>query len=104
MREKGTDQMTEICSGRRLVEAEVFGLVVGAAVGPEKEVHEGRDIGVVPGVAVAIMVPVMQLRGTEKPAQRPRRQADVRVDVNRPNPAEGNEARERLQWETEYKR
>src|SRR5437762_2730426 len=49
------------------------------------------------------MVPVMQFRCADEPTQRPNRQSHIRVDVDGPNAAEREQARERLQRKSQQK-
>src|SRR5687767_11022287 len=76
-------------------------LVAGALVGAEEQVHERGDVGVVAGVAGAVVVPVVELGGADEHAQRSDREADIRVDVDGPDAAEGDEGGEGLQREAE---
>src|SRR5262245_42487952 len=78
--------------------------MIGAAIRAEEDVHQRRDVGVVAGVAVAVVVPVVQLGRTDDPAQGTDGQSDIRVNVDRPQSAEGDEASENPEIETEQKR
>jgi hypothetical protein len=71
--------------------------VVGTTVGAEQDVHERRKVGVVPGIAVAGMVPVVQLGGADQHAQGTNGKADIGVNVDRPDAAKGDEAGERFE-------
>lgn len=64
----------------------------------------GGDVGVVAGVAVAVVVPVMELRGADEHAQRADGEADVGVDVDGPDAAESDEGGEGLEREAEDER
>ncbi len=88
------DHVAEVGCGKGLVDPEPFGLAVGAAVSPEKKIHERRKVGIIAGVAVTVVVPVVQLRGADEQAQRADGKTDVGVDVNRPDAPEGDEAGE----------
>ena len=44
----------------------LFRFVVGAAIGAEEQIHHRRDVRVVPGPAVPIVVPVVQFRRADQ--------------------------------------
>ena len=47
-------------------DAETLGFVVRTMVGAEDHVHERRDVGVVAEIAVAVVVPMVQLGGSDQ--------------------------------------
>src|SRR5437879_3798005 len=77
---KGIHQLSDIPFRNRLVHAQGGGFVVGAFVRAEEPIHQRREVGVVSRVALALVMPVVQLRRADQQTQRRRnRQADVAV-------------------------
>src|SRR5262245_27931128 len=73
--------LAEVVPRDRLMDAEPFRLLRRTPVGAEEDVHERRDVRVVAGEAVLVMMPMMKLRCTDEPTQRTDRQTHVAVDV-----------------------
>lgn len=69
----------------------------------EEDVHERRNVRVIPGFPDALVMPVVQLRSADEPFQRADGQADIRTDVDRPESAECEEAGEGLEREAEHR-
>jgi hypothetical protein len=99
--QEGANQVPEVRAGGRFGQSKVFGLVIGAAIGAEQEIHERGNVGVIAGVAVAIVVPVVEFRGADEHAQRADGKPDIGVNVDRPNASEGNQAGNGFEGETE---
>ncbi len=64
--------------------------MVGANISPEHQIHQWRQIGIVSGSPVEVVMPMVQLRCANENAQETNRQPDVGVDVNRPDASKGN--------------
>src|SRR5438445_698798 len=89
--------MTEIGPRAWLLEAEFVRLVIRAAISAEHDIHERRDIGVVAGIAITRVMPVMQFRRADQHARRSERKTDVRVNIYGPDTAERDESGDSLQ-------
>ena len=100
-REEGVKELSEVIAADGFMDAEGSGFVAGAAVGAEEDVHEGREVGIVAGIAVAVVVPVMQFWGTQEHAQGADGEADIGVNVDRPKATKGDEAGEGFEGKTE---
>ena len=94
--------MSKIATPDRFIEAKTFRLSAGTAIGAEEKIHQRRDVRIVAGVAVTIMVPVMKFWRAEQHAQRSDRKPDIGMDVDGPDTAECDQSRDRLQRKTEY--
>ena len=91
--------MAEVGFGKGFGDAESFGFVGRTAVSAEEPIHEGRDVGVVAGVAFSGMVPVMEFGRADQNTQRADGEPDIRMDVNGPETAKSEETGERFQRE-----
>lgn len=85
----------------RFTQAERFGLVVRTSVGAKKDVHQWRDVSIVARIPVTVMVPVMKFWCPDEHAEGADGEANVRVDVDRPDAAESYQAREGMEGEPE---
>src|SRR5688572_3501814 len=65
---EGVEELGQVAGGHGVGDADGGGFVVGVAVGAEEEVHQGGDVGVVAGVAVSRVVPVVELGGADQHA------------------------------------
>ncbi len=63
------EHLSQIAARARFAEPERYGFVVRTAVGAEEDVHERRNVGVVAGPPVAVVVPVMELGRADQHAQ-----------------------------------
>lgn len=57
--QQGLSQVAQVRSWGGFLEPEMLGLLVWAAEGAEEDVHERAKVGVVAGVAVPVVVPVV---------------------------------------------
>jgi mannose/fructose-specific phosphotransferase system component IIA len=85
--------VAQVCCCDRFLEPETLGLVVRAVVSAEENIHERTKVGIVAGVAVPVVVPVVQLRSAEEHAEWADRKADIGVKVGGPQTAEEEETR-----------
>jgi hypothetical protein len=79
----------------------VFGFVSGASISAKQDIHERRDVGIVASVAVAVVVPVVEFRGTDEHAERAERKADIGVKVDRPKTTEDDETGDAFEGKSE---
>src|ERR1043165_2015886 len=89
---KGLQKLAQVAARTGFLQSELLRFVIGTNVRSEQDIHERRDVAVVAGVAVAVVVPVMQLRSAGEDSQRPGRDADVGMNIDGPDAAEGDEA------------
>src|SRR5262249_211185 len=94
MGREGQEEIPQVRPGSGSIEADVLGFMVGATISAKQNIHEGRDVGIVAGVAVAVVVPVVQFRGTNEHTQRADGEADIGVNKDRPQTTEGEEGGE----------
>jgi hypothetical protein len=81
--------LAQIAFRHRLRNAKSIRFVGRTAIGAEKEIHERGDVGVVAGVTLARMVPMMQFGSAEESAQGTEGETDVGMNVNSPETPEG---------------
>lgn len=102
----GRERMHELAEtgfGKRPGDAEFLRFVSGMAACAEQNVHHRREIGIVSRITLLRMMPVMQFRRADDHAQRTERQADVGMNMDRPDAAEGGEPGERGEIESQQK-
>ena len=74
---EGVEELAEVAAGDRLLDAEGVGLFVRTTIGAENDVHQRGNVGVVTRFACSLVVPVMEFRCTDEPAERADREANV---------------------------
>src|SRR5262245_10765062 len=87
--------MAQVSGRTGLVQPQSFRFVIGTPISAKQDVHDGRKVGVVAGVTVAVVVPVVQLRRPNKHAERADGQPDIRMNVDCPDATKGDEVRKR---------
>ena len=94
------EQEPEVGFGHWFSDAERFWLVVRAVIGAKEQVEPGREVGVVPGVTVERVMPVMQRWRADHVVEWSERQLDVGVNKDRPQRAKRHQAERGLQIES----
>ena len=85
------------------LDSERFRLVIGTSIGSKKQIHKRRNVRIIPRIARTIVMPMVKFRSPNKPPQRTDRQADVRMDKNRPHSPEGNQSRDHMSRKRQQK-
>jgi len=94
------EHLPEVIPRNFLLNPEGLWFVIRTAVGAERQVHQRRDVRIVSRIPRPVMMPVVQFGRSDEPFQGPDVEPDVRVNVNRPDSAEGDQAGEGFQWES----